>query len=220
MGYFSLGNQPSSIPIPISKWQGKKWYVFGDSNSAEQNGTKAYHSVIAKQINCFVSKFAYGGAGYVAKGSTGTYPKIMEQIAQADGNADLITVLAGGNDYAVGTPLGNIGNGDNTTFYGAVEEVITTLIAKYPTKTIAVFTQFRREVETANSAGVTVKQQVDATLEVCGKYAIPCFDLYRNSNIYPWNSVYKSTYMLDSVHLNNLGQEKLAPKILNRLETL
>ena len=204
--------------IGISKWSGKKWTVLGDSNS-NNSSLRPYHSLIAEEKNIIVSNKSVGGTGYISKGSNNDRPRISEQISLADSDSDLITVLAGVNDYSTGYPLGTIEDKTYTTFYGALNLTVDELINKFPLKTIAIITQMPRNNE--NIPGrASVEEQVNATIDVCRKNSIPVLDLYHAGNIYPKSSVYMEAAKTDGVHLTQLGQEKVASKISHFIETL
>lgn len=200
------------------KWREKSWAVLGDSNSS--NGyAKPYHELIKEKTGIAVFNYAQGGSGWISKGADGTKFRIIEQLANAPTQADLVSVLAGGNDYALGYPIGQMGDKTFDTFYGALDTTIKAAIDKYPMKKIIVFTQFRRRDETAKPNGTTVALQVNATIEMCKKYSIPVFDLYHQGNMYPWNDTWYAECMEpDGVHLTQKGQEILTNKVLAILE--
>lgn len=215
MPYFPL-NPTSPSLIASSKWNGKLWEALGDSNTELNNGTaqKKYTDIIQEKTGCIVKNRGSGGRGW------GSPNNFYDNLNQLDDNADLITVLGGGNDYAHGVPLGTLGDTTRETFYGAVYVTLSTLINRYPLKTIAVIGQMRRGSEVANSEGVTVEQYADATYEVCKKLSIPFLDLYHHGNLYPWNSTFLTSCIPDGVHLNDLGQKIITSKIQTFLESL
>lgn len=195
------------------KWSGKTWAVLGDSNSFNTYA-KPYHQRIKEKTGINVLNYAVGGAGWISKNSTGQSPRIIEQLASASPNADIITALAGGNDYFWDFPLGEMGDTTFDTFYGALDTTIKAMIDKYPFKKIAILTQFRRAWETTQPNGTSVELQVNATIEVCKKYSIPVLDLYHHGNMYPWNTEWFNQCMEnDGVHLKDKGQEILSEKV-------
>ena len=207
------------FPHGKSKWTGKKWYVFGDSNSQNSN-VKTYHEFIEEIIGCEVTNRAIGGTGYISRGS-GDNPPVYERVISTDSDADLITVMSGGNDYSASYPLGELGDTTLDTFYGALDLTFNALIDKYPLKTIAVFTQMRRRNEGRRKPeGATVEEQVYATLEMCKKYNLPVLNLYHEGGMYPWNDDYRDEMIPDGVHLSTEGQQALAQKVMSFIESL
>jgi lysophospholipase L1-like esterase len=207
-------NSTNDFLVKSNKWHGKKWVVLGDSNSTTAYANP-YHQIIKDAIGVDVLNHAVGGAGWIRETS------IMTQLSSTIVEADLITVMAGGNDYSVDYPLGQMGDTTKDTFYGALDSTIKAIIDKYPLKTVAVFTQMRRRNETVRPNGTSVPLQVQATIEVCKKYCIPVLDLYNHGNMYPWNDVWFAECMLeDGVHLKQKGHDILANKVKAFIETL
>jgi lysophospholipase L1-like esterase len=224
------GTSSGSGSSTVSKWNGKLWTVIGDSNT-EANGKAAlkYHDILKAKTGCTVQNLGKSGSGWWnswTDTSTGTVNKAYyKRLTDINPNSDLITILGGGNDYAQTEKplvLGVFGDTDpDASFYGALDYTLKTLIATFPTKTIAVFTQFRRYLNYAPIVtDDTLESLVEAEKKVSAKYGIPCLDLYHNANQYPWLDSYKTSHMPDGVHLNDLGQQKLASKMLPFLESL
>ncbi|MBP1948323.1 SGNH/GDSL hydrolase family protein [Virgibacillus litoralis] len=204
-----------------SKWKGKKWTVVGDSNT-EYNwaGTVKYHGYLALNLGCTVQNLGLSGSGWFNSwNGNDAYHLRLNHI---DNDADLITFAGGGNDYAeTERPfvLGSFGDTDpEASFYGAIDTTLNEAIEMYPNATIAMFTQFRRDVGEPTNA--QLESMVQAELEVAGKYGIPCLDLYHQANQYPWKQWWREKYMTDGIHLNDEGHKKLADKIVTFLESL
>lgn len=218
----------NSIGPSDSKWAGKIWNVIGDSIT-EHNAktTKNYHDYIKDQIGCTVNNYGISGTGWFTPSTTGGTNAIYQRLdSNIASNADLITVFAGTNDWAsVGKTfvLGALGDATPaTSFYGAVDNVLSRLITQYPTKTIAVFTPIQRQTlwNADNAQGVKLQQVADAIIQVAGKYSIPVLDLFRFGNMYANNSAFRSAAMPDGIHPNDTGHQILANKILAFLNTL
>ena len=94
---------------------------------------------------------------------------------QMEDDLDYIVVIGGANDNAKGHPIGE--NTDQTidTFKGALNVLIKGLLNKYPTSKILFMTNYQRYSGD--------QKFVDAMLEICAIYSIPCFDNFRNSGI-------------------------------------
>lgn len=230
----SVINAISTGNTQPSKWSGKKWSVIGDSITAgfdsvtNTNDCVAYHQVIANKIGCTVNNYGIGGTGYRCPSSVGGTDMFYNRLSAIDSTSDLITVFGGTNDWngnnGVPMVLGVMGDtSPSASFYGAVDNVLSTLVTNFPTKTIAVFTPLERSNAWYNlggSNGVTLQQVTDAVIAVANKYNIPVLDLYRNSNMYAWNATFRSAMMPDGLHPNNTGHQALADKILAFLNML
>lgn len=210
------GSQIISVP---SKWTGKIWNVIGDSNTEwNVKANKKYHDYIKDKINCTVNNYGLSGSGYLDAFATPFYQRLNE----LDPNADLITVLGGGNNV-VGikngtTALGTFGDTNPaTSYYGALDYTFKALVEKYPSKTVACLSQFKRQDQTQVP---TIELMVEALHKVCGKYGIPLLDLYNHGNVHAYNDDYLQLCMPDGVHLNDLGSQLIADKILSFINSL
>lgn len=218
MGYFNVGGI-NNVSSRSSRWNGKKWTVLGDSNTEDNfQAAVKYHGFIAARIGCEIENHGYSGFGYLDKGNE---KYVASKIPEMDSDADLITVLAGGNDVNhmknEWLPIGNLGDNDPTvSFYGAIDYTIDSLIKKYPTKTVAAISQFKR----GEGQEEVIQSMVKALKDVCGKYGVPVLDLYNGGNVHAYNATYRNECMPDGVHLNDKGSELLSWKIQSFIESL
>lgn len=104
------------------------------------------------------------------------------RYAGMEEGADYVVVLGGANDKRLDVPIGENGDTDPHTFKGALNTLILGLSAKYPKAKFLFLTNYNRWPG-KNTLGISDLAYVDAMLEVCAKYAIPCFDNYRGSGI-------------------------------------
>ncbi|MEK5085914.1 SGNH/GDSL hydrolase family protein [Paenibacillus sp. FSL M8-0228] len=208
-----------------SKWTGKTWNAIGDSIT-EHNArtTKNYQDYIQGIIGCTVNNYGLSGTGWRTPSVSGGSDAIYQRMGSFTTDADLITVFAGTNDWAevgIAFNMGTFGDTDPAvSFYGALDYTIKQLINKYPTKTIAVFTPIPREPAWALNNGVTLEQVADAIIKVANHYSVPVLDLYRTSNVYAWNEVYRNYALPDGLHPNDNGHMRLADKVLAFLNSL
>ncbi|WFB57468.1 SGNH/GDSL hydrolase family protein [Paenibacillus sp. BR1-192] len=209
-----------------SKWTNKIWNVIGDSITEHNARTeKNYQDYIKDKIDCIVNNYGLSGTGWRTPSTSGGSDAFYQRMDTFAANADLITVFGGTNDWAeVGVPfvMGTFGDTDPaTSFYGALDYTIRQLINKYPTKTIAVFTPIPRGPDPwAESYGTTMEQIADAVIKVANRYSVPALDLYREGNVYAWNTEYQAFALPDGLHPNDNGHMILADKILAFINTL
>ena len=76
----------------------------------------------------------------------------------------------------------------------------------------------RENKNNANKYGKTLKDYRDIILKTCEDFSIPCIDLYKESGIYVFNSVFKSTYIPDGLHPNEKGHKKIANKVIGEVK--
>lgn len=213
-----------------SKWANKVWNCLGDSitEMTSAGGTQyyGYHEYIKDWIGCTVNNYGISGTGWFTPSSSGGTNAFYQRVSSMAENADLITVFGGTNDWGqTGKTLvlGTLGDTATSTFYGAVDNTIQQLIAKYPTKTIAVFTPLPRNLADTTygtNATNTLDQVADAIIKVCNKYSIPVLDLYRVSNMNPSNATFRAAQMSDGLHPTKDGMKRIAEKMLSFLNSL
>jgi hypothetical protein len=206
------GNATSESPL-----KGKKWFAVGDSiTEAIVNTTKGYHAYVADATGCIVTKNGAGGTGWEA-----VWP-LRDRVANWGTDYDIITIFLGTNDWKddpADFALGTLGDTTNATFYGCIDEALNLVIAKYPTKKIAVFTPLPSANGLNNSQG-QLEQIADAIKEVAAKKSIPCLDLFRNSNLNVLNATAVAAYIPDGLHPNEAGHQWIAYKIQKFLESI
>lgn len=138
--------------------------------------------------------------------------------------ADLITIFMGTNDYTYDTPLGSINDTTDTSFYGALNQIITTLQAKYPNAKIVFATPTHRygyginsatgeqfTLDTLpNGAGYSLVDYVNAIKQACEKYSVACVDLYSDLDMDVSDEDTRLYYMEDGLHLTSAGHRLVA----------
>ena len=114
-------------------------------------------------------------------------------------DADVIIIAGGTNDWSHnGVELGTISDRTNVTFYGAMHILAQGLINKYPDKLIVFNTPIKRgrSLDLVNVKGNTLKDFVDAVIEVGGYYGIPVIDLFRGCTMNPSIPSQKDLYFI------------------------
>ena len=152
----------------------------------------------------------------------------ISRVDDLDADADIIVVFGGTNDWGHGdAAFGTFESRDIYSFYGALHNLYTLLIEKFPGSQIVVLTPLHRTNErnpvTDKGHGnkpQILKDYVDAIREVTEYYSIPVLDLYKTSGIQPAIPTIKEKYAPDSVHPNDEGHKLLANRIIRFLETL
>ena len=214
-----IGN---SITLPTSsesssEWSGKVANFLGDSQTeANKHKTKIYHDWV-KEILGLSKVNNYGVSGTsIAKKKVADTTAMCVRYANMDNSADLICVMGGVNDRWFNCQMGNFGDTDPITFYGAMEILCDGLLTKYPGKTIIFITpteQNHPNCNSSNKTGYTPTDFANAMKRVCAKYSIPVFDANTCSGIYPLNEAHASLYTTDKLHLNNKANEVLGKKL-------
>ena len=189
----------------------------GDSQTEVNNHKNKIYYDWVKEILGLSKANNYGiGGTTIAKKNASDNTAMCVRYANMDSNADLICVMGGVNDRWFNCQLGNFGDTDPITFYGAMETLCNGLLTKYPGKTIIFITpteQNHNGCNSANNTGYTATDFANAMKRVCAKYSIPVFDANTCSGIYPLNQANAAIYTTDKLHLNNKGHEVLGNKL-------
>ena len=193
--------------------QGKKLLAIGDSfvkgHTLSEEAT--WVSKIARRNGMTQYVYATNGASlaYASGQSATALVQTLSTITAQISDADYILVLIGHNDAnpdlngGTAIPIGENADTQNTTFKGALNQTISTLLDAYPTAKLLFLTPFnRRGIE---------EPYAEAMKEVCGNWCVPCFDNYHSSGICFQSDAQAGAYELsDSLHLNEAGQERIS----------
>lgn len=193
------------------------WNCLGDSITSNIYIPKHYYTYIQDQYeNLIVRNYGICGTKIAGNGS-GAFCKRYEGMLPAD----IITVFGGVNDWGhhIPTPLGTFESQDETTFYGALHALCKGLKTKFQTSTIIFFTPIGNDgypgfAVNHNQLGYTVKDYVDAILNVCEVYDIPVVDLYRDCGFSPYDEMQRQIYFMDGLHLSCEGHKKISQLFL------
>ncbi len=148
--------------------------------------------------------------------------------------ADLIFVYGGVNDYIHGdAPLGQPTDKTPTTFYGALEYLLTTLKENYPSSRLAFATPahcFREGYTDSQPSNDERKGSADnkyplyvyveAIKEKCLEHNVPVLDMFNDFEINVNNKAQREKYTTDGLHFNEAGHKLLAERIKKFLKTL
>ena len=200
------------------KLQGLKLNCLGDSIT---QGAGAYPAE-----NCFVSllrsrygidarNYGIGGARIAPQhkkraGCLYDYVDYCTRVPDMAGDADLIFVFGGTNDYGHGdAPLGKTDDTDDTTFCGACRVMFDRLSQCYPGVPVMVLLPLQRtRGEGANQKSdgkaYCLEQYVDALRTIAAEKGCAIMDLYTNDPHLP---------LCDGLHPDNEGHSLLADLI-------
>ncbi|MBO6178347.1 MAG: SGNH/GDSL hydrolase family protein [Selenomonadaceae bacterium] len=154
----------------------------------------------------------------------------VERVGKVRADSNVVLVMGGVNDFNNGVPLGALHDGNKNTFYGAVEFVLTTLIAQNPSRDIVFMTPMKSKFVHAtkkypnswekNSQNLSADDYVNAMKEVCGAYSVPVIDMFNESGISPFAEAQQKKYMPDALHYNEEGYKRLAKRIAAGLRSV
>lgn len=168
-----------------------------------------------------VNNYGFGGTclSPVGSGDNSFYTR-MQNMKQ---HVSLVFVQGGTNDYHFDVPLGTINDDTTDTFYGTLNKMCDYLVNYYYDAGIVFCTPIMRvspaqnktEAYPANNQtnnlNLHLEDYVNAMIETCAKWAIPCVDMYHESKICPQNrnSMNFARFMNDGIHLNQYGHRQM-----------
>ncbi len=228
------GDRDIDVIEQASPWKGKTAVFVGDSITfgAGCDGQK-YWEILKDELGFSqVTGMGVNGSCISEQSDYGTERNPLINRYQDIPEVDLIQIFMGTNDYGHGTPLGNIDDTTDVSFYGALNVILPSLQQKYPTARIVVVTPLHRYNANAGATeltydylphpvtGKTLADYVDALKEVCQRYSIPVIDLFNISGINPSVESMKDMYMPDGIHPNAKGHELIANLMKQHLNLL
>lgn len=149
----------------------------------------------------------------------------LEALKAVDwATVDFATIFYGTNDFTGGVQIDNAENPMSTaTYKGALRHTIETILTAYPKLRLVVITpmfRFWREGDVVTDSDaytildLRLPDFVEAAIEVAEEYKIPVIDLYNTLGV---NKINCATFLVDGVHPNDNGLERLGESISARL---
>ena len=214
--------------------QNKKILFLGDSITegfGPQDIENVYWKRLERSCGCVSVGFGISGTRIARQQKPSPDPRedqyFRSRVAAMDEEADVVVIFGGTNDYGHGdAAFGCFDDRTDDTFYGALHNLYSDLIAKYPTAQLVVMTPLHRlgENEAYNTWGLRsvgcLEDYVDIICEVAGYYGIPVLDLHRLSGLQPEVPQLKERYMPDGLHPNDAGHALIHSRLKGFLETL
>ena len=146
--------------------------------------------------------------------------------ASMNDNLDIILVYATSNDWYYSVPLGAKSDTNNTTYYGALNNLILGLQTKFPERPIFFITPIpsmyinenNRHTEMPNDEGLVLKDYIAVVKEVCEYHTVPVIDLFSNCGMnIVHNENHRNYYTVNGTHLSSAGHMKFYKYIFNEL---
>ena len=209
--------------------QGLKINFLGDSITEGHGCSSVEHcfaSRIAAEYGAITRNYGIGGTRLARQTAPSEWPlhdrDFPSRVAEMDPDADLVVVFGGTNDFGHGdAPFGEFSDRTADTFCGALHELYTSLLEKYPHCPVVVLTPLHRATEAEpNMHGKVLKDYVDMIRKAAEYYALPVLDLWATYGVQPAVPVMLETYMPDGLHPNDAGQGILTGKIVKFIESL
>lgn len=236
-----IGFLPTNISVvhatnsTLTDWSESSAVFVGDSITYGSRTEKTYHAYI-NETKTFKTVKSMGVSGSCISAQSDYGHKCSPLIDRytSISDADLIVIFMGTNDYSHETPLGNITDTTDISFYGALNEIICGIKLIHPESQLAFVTplhrygfgsskilgtQFTYDYMT-NGKGYSLSDYVSAITEVCKKYSVPVIDLYNQYPIDPTDNAERNAFMPDGLHPNAKGHKLVADLLLANLKMI
>lgn len=232
-GEYNYGYIKPGVTIykQLSKLNGLKWNVLGDSITSTDYVTPNWWQMISNETGIIVNNYGVSGTSISKMDTTSSAGlSFVERFESMSDDADLITVMGGTNDYKA--IMGEWDSTDIKTFCGALNVLMIGLLNKYPGKRVAFFLPIQQRDYRSNSKNMnTLFNNLTSTSKLgdhelrtyiiklkCEQYGIPYLDLFYNSGI---NGVDDNkVYYIDRLHPSDIAQNRMKSVIHNYIEGL
>lgn len=144
---------------------------------------------------------------------------IYRQVANLNGDENLVIIWAGTNDFGHSHRIGDINDRDPGTFYGGMHKVINALYDKLGNDvTIILCTPLHRNMEDGGSPGYpyssnqmnklgnSLQAYWDAINDIAEHYDLLLFDAHMKTGLDPRIAENNTKYFSDGLHPNAAGQ--------------
>lgn len=204
------------------KWFGKKWVVVGDSLTAENSRTTVhYFDYVAEATGIAVVNMGASGTGY-ARGADSS-AAFYQRILRCPTDADVVTIFGSFNDLGAELPLGSIDDTGTTTLAGCINTTISNLQSIIPLVNLGIVAPTPWATVRPSTSG-SGYDYVEMLKSICERRSIPFLDLWRCSNLRPWDADFRPlAYSKDDgngTHPDENGHKLIAPRFDGFLETL
>lgn len=176
--------------------------VIGDSYVANQNNNigQTWHSKLSCEYGAMYNNYGINGNGLVSTDGSGT--PVVNRLDVIDENSDLVIVIGGKNDYNQQLNLND--------FKAGIDSICQDLITSFYNKKIVFFTPWN-SYGTNDTREIKLEDYVNAIKEECSKYSIPVYDSFHDSNMYMWDTNFRTAFCQSSTdmsHLNKAGHRR------------
>lgn len=213
----------------------KKILFLGDSITfgvGVSNPDNIYWRRLAINDGCITKGYGISGTRIAAPFKRSRWPEDDDiyfgtRVESMDADADVIVVFGGTNDHSHGVvAFGKMSDREDTSFYGALHNLMDALRNKYLNAEIVFMTPAHKfgENDPVNSFGDPLigclKDYVNAIIEVANYHSLPVLDLYHQWDIDPHIPEIKERYMPDGIHPCDAGHAEIYRYLKAFLESL
>ena len=202
--------------------------VLGDSITSTGYTRPTWWELIAERAGCYFNNYGVSGTSIAVR--DGRTDSFVERAAIMQTDADAVIVMGGTNDNQ--TVRGAWGSTDNTTFFGALNILISTLCNNFAGKPVIICTPIQKAGDYAynvhnpaetlmsktDTDTLTMQERAAAIKLKCEQYGMHCLDLYNGSGINGRDTDRVYYRDGDSLHPSEAGQKRLANLMRREME--
>lgn len=216
-----------TAPVVTEKqWAALKWVCIGDSITENNDrADRRYFDYISDDTGITVINMGISGTGFKSReGEDDFGDSYYQRIERIPTDADIITIVASGNDLYLDADLGDVTDEGTDTICGCINTTLDRLQERFPSAVIGIITSTPwKEFDPADDENPMALYS-DVIIEICKLRGIPCLDLYRNSGLQPWSEEGREeAFSRDGnagCHPDENGHAMFAPYIKAFLETI
>ena len=196
-----------------SKLAGKNIVVIGDSLIYGNNcGNGATWCEILKN-KTGANVYNYGVNGSTIANVADHNPMCIRYADISElPTADIVIIEGGANDYNQDVPMGTTSS-DDTTFNGAIVELVNGIRTLNPTAYILFMTTYHRN-QGLNSLSLSLRQYATNSQETCNYLSVPCYNTYNDSGLLYTISVMRN-WIDEGIYLGLSANNHISPKAYN-----
>lgn len=208
--------------VPIGKWYGKKWVCVGDSLTEQNAATSIhYYDYVSETTDITPVIMGVSGSGYARKADQNQ--AFYQRISSCPTDADVVTIFGSFNDLGAGLPIGTVDDTGTDTLAGCINTTINNLQAVIPLVNLGIVAPTPWNTTQPSTSG-NAYDYVEMLKAICARRSIPFLDLWRCSNLRPWDADFRAiAYSHDGgsgTHPDENGHKLIAPRFKGFLETL
>lgn len=185
--------------------------LLGDSLAVNYYSTP-YPELIQLSTGCIMHNLAVAGATLASNSDN----CIQTQLASIQSDTECIVIQIGGNDYLQQLEIGTNSDSTWTTYKGALKNAINYCRNNFPQARLLFVTCPHILQTDDDEYQRLLLTYIDAMLEICSLYSVPCLNSYSCLGLTPSNESLRSVYYQDDcVHFTLEGQKVMANVVEN-----
>ena len=208
---YQVTNQWIAKPYKIDDLSGKNWYCLGDSITYN---SPSYREIISEKTGVNAINGGVTGTGYM-KNNTGETDNFYTRTLNISTVYDIFTIFGSVNDqnFITDELIGTKDDRTTNTYMGCVNATIDNIYAS-GNNHLGVISPIPWNSNGGNPAyNLSGRKMANALKEICEYRGIPYLDLFRCSNMRPWESDFRTAYIPDGTHPNADGYTLFANQI-------